>query len=246
MKRSKQLLINLTAAFWVVVVLFGAVSCEKEKPEKIAAVLNRQAMPGLHATKITTVISDSGITRYRIYTDQWDVFDKAKESYWEFPKGIHFERFNENLVIDANFHSNYARYYDNKRIWEFKGKVKSINMIGEMFETEHLFWDQNQEKIYSDTVVKITQLTRSVTGRGFESNQDMTRYSFRQRLKGLFLVPPDGSMNAGAANIGAVNPAAINPNPHYANPGAVNMQPHYITPGEMNSGKSKTKYPNPK
>ena len=138
MKFSKQIIINLTAAFWVVVVLFGAVSCEKERTEKIAAVKDRKTLPGLHATKVTTVISDSGITRYRIYTDQWDVFDKAKESYWEFPKGLHFERFDENLAIDANFTSKYGRYYEGRRLWEFRGKVKAINVLGEMFESGEL------------------------------------------------------------------------------------------------------------
>ena len=191
MKISKQIIINLTAAFWVVVVLFGAVSCEKERTEKIAAVKDRKTLPGLHATKVTTVISDSGITRYRIYTDQWDVFDKAKESYWEFPKGLHFERFDENLAIDANFTSKYGRYYEGRRLWEFRGKVKAINVLGEMFESERLFWDQSQELIYSDTLVKITQLTRVVSGYGFQSNQSMTKYSFRATLKGIIVLPPE-------------------------------------------------------
>ena len=203
MKFTKQIIINLTAAFWVVVVLFSAVSCEKEKPEKIAAVKDRKTMPGLHATKVTTIISDSGITRYRIFTDQWDVFDKAKESYWEFPKGLHFERFDENLVIDANFTSKYGRYYDGRRLWEFRGKVKAINMMGEMFESERLFWDQSQEIIYSDTLVKITQLTRVVAGYGFQSNQSMTKYSFRATLKGIIVLPPEegNSMAASPGNI---------------------------------------------
>jgi len=195
----------MTAAFWVVVVLFGAISCQNKKTEKIAAVKDRQAMPGLHATKITTVISDSGITRYRIYTDQWDVFDKAKEKYWEFPKGLHFERFDENLVIDANFHSNYARYYEARQLWEFKGKVKAINMMGEMFESERLYWDRAQELIFSDTLVKITQLTRVISGYGFQSNQSMTKYSFRATLKGLLVVPDENS-NTAAIPAGATHP----------------------------------------
>jgi len=199
MKFTKQIIINLTAAFWVVVVLFSAVSCEKEKPEKIAAVKDRKTMPGLHATKVTTIISDSGITRYRIFTDQWDVFDKAKESYWEFPKGLHFERFDENLVIDANFTSKYGRYYDGRRLWEFRGKVKAINLVGEMFESERLFWDQSQEIIYSDTLVKITQLTRVVAGYGFQSNQSMTKYSFRATLKAIIVMPPEEGNNMAAS-----------------------------------------------
>ncbi|PIF01812.1 MAG: LPS export ABC transporter periplasmic protein LptC, partial [Paludibacter sp.] len=151
-------------------------SCNKSKIEKIEAVVNRDSIAGLTATKITTVISDSGITRYRIYTDLWNIFDKAEEPYWEFPVGLHFERFDETLHIDANFHSNYAKYFDKKELWVFRNKVKAINIEGKMFETEHLFWNQLTKKIYSDTIVKITTPTKIVFINDFVANETLTEY----------------------------------------------------------------------
>ena len=207
MNRSTQILLNLTTALLVVVVLVGASSCRKDKMDKIAAVTDRKAIPGLHANEITTVISDSGITRYRIYTKQWDIFDKATEPYWNFPKGIHFEKFNENLVIDANFHCNKARYYQNRKLWEFSGKVKAINLKGEMFETEKLFWNQNEQIIYSDSLVKVTQKTKILTGIGFESNQDMTRYHIKQ-LKGILAVEGEEKSMNSPVPVPASTPAA--------------------------------------
>ncbi len=187
MKFSKKIRINLTTAIMVVVVLFGGISCAKEEVEKIGAVKDRKASPGLAAKKITTVISDSGITRYRIFSDQWDIYDRAVEPYWDFPKGLHFERFDENLVIDANFHSNYARYYDYKKLWEFKKNVKAVNIKGEMFETDLLYWDQQQERIYTDKFIRVTQATRVITAVGFESDQSLTRYHFKN-VQGIFAV----------------------------------------------------------
>jgi lipopolysaccharide export system protein LptC len=61
------------------------------------------------------------------------------------------------------------------------------NIKGELFETEHLFWNQNQERIYSDTIVKITQATSIINAVGFESNQQMTKYLFKS-TKGIFPV----------------------------------------------------------
>lgn len=165
--------------------MMAVVSCSKYKPDKIKAVVNRMTLPKLHALDITTVISDSGITRYRISAPVWDVYDKASQPYWEFPKGIHFERFDLNLKVDANIHSHYAKFNENEQIWELKGKVKSINLQGELFETEQLFWNQRQERFYSDSAIKITQATRIITGIGFESNQSMTHYIIKNP-QGIF------------------------------------------------------------
>lgn len=189
MKTTYILLIknHITTAILVVVVLFFALSCTNNEVEKIDAVLDRAAMPRFHATEITTVISDSGITRYRISAPQWDVFDRANQPYWEFPAGIHFERFDENLKVDANIHSKYAKFNENEQLWELKGNVRMTNIRGELFETEHLFWNQREERIYSDTIVKITQAKHIINAIGFESNQQMTKYMFRE-TRGIFPV----------------------------------------------------------
>ena len=175
MRCSKKIAHYLTTALLVVVVLFEF-SCSKEAPDKIDAVKDRKILPALSATKITTVISDSGITRYRIYTDKWDIYDRAAEPYWEFSKGIHFERFAENLTINATFSSSYARYYERKSLWEFKGKVKAINLEGVMFETELLYWDESADRIYSDKFIKITRPNMIITGVGFEADQSLTKW----------------------------------------------------------------------
>lgn len=148
----------------IVVILFISVSCSKYEEEKIEAIVDRTAIPQVRALDITTLISDSGITRYRIAAPQWDVYDKALKPYWEFPMGVHFERFDENMKINANLHSNYAKYLSNEKLWELKGNVKMTNIKGELFETEQLFWDQGLKKIYSNSLVKITQTTSIVRG----------------------------------------------------------------------------------
>ncbi len=170
----------MTTAFWVVVVLFSLTACNSKEPVLAEAISDRAAMPYLHATDITTVVSDSGITRYRINTPQWDIFDKAVHPYWEFPVGIHLERFDEQLRVDANVHCLYAKYLERDQLWELKGKVRATNIQGELFETELLYWNQRTEQIYSDSLIKITKAEYIIIGVGFESNQDMTKYFVRQ------------------------------------------------------------------
>jgi LPS export ABC transporter protein LptC len=171
---------RMTTALLVVVVLFSFSSCGSKDTELTDAIGDRATLPQLHAREITTVVSDSGITRYRINTPQWDIFDKASQPYWEFPAGIHLERFDEQLAVDANVHCLYARFYEREQLWQLKGNVRATNIQGELFETELLFWDQRMEKIYSDSLIKITTPEYIIIGVGFDSNQEMTKYNVRQ------------------------------------------------------------------
>ena len=167
--------------------LLGIACTNADKPDKIAAVKNRSAMPQLHATDITTVISDSGITRYRITAPTWNIYDRATPPYQEFPQGIHFERFDMNLKVDANIRSDYAKFNENERLWELRGNVKMTNIQGQLFETTQLFWNQIQERFYSDSAITITDATHIIKGIGFESNQNMTNYHIK-KSNGIFPV----------------------------------------------------------
>ncbi len=170
----------MTTALWVVVVFSLLFSCQSSVHEKFGVDVDPIELPRLHSLDVTTLISDSGITRYKIYTPEWNIFEKTGEPYWEFPLGVHFERFNESLVVDANIHADYAKFLEKQKIWELKGNVQATNIQGEMFETEQLFWNQNTEKIYSDSIITITQPDYIITGKGFESNQEMTKYQVKQ------------------------------------------------------------------
>ncbi|HQB27781.1 MAG TPA: LPS export ABC transporter periplasmic protein LptC [Paludibacter sp.] len=185
---------NITTAFSVVVVFFLLFSCNTTVTEQIDLELSSGEVPRLHTADVTTVISDSGITRYRIYTPVWNVYDNTSQPYWEFPDGVHFERFDEDLIVDANVHCEYAKFLEKEKIWELKGNVRATNIKGELFETEQLFWNQKTEKIYSDSLVTITQEDYIINAQGFESNQQMTKYTWKQ-TQGIFPVEEEEDQN---------------------------------------------------
>lgn len=152
-------------------------SCEKEVRLSAGAVEDRSGTPVLDTRQVTTLISDSGIIRYRILTDVWQIYDKAEPDYWEFPKGIYLERFNEELSVDASLHADYAIYYRQDQLWRLDGNVHALNLEGEEFVTEQLFWDQRAEQIYTDSLITITKTSSVIAGIGFVSNQSMSQYT---------------------------------------------------------------------
>jgi LPS export ABC transporter protein LptC len=107
------------------------------------------------------------------------IFDQAEVPYWEFPKGIRLEKFDSRLNVDSELQSNYAIYYDKKRLWDLRDSVKAVNAEGEHFECDQLFWDENTERVYSNSRIKITQKSKIIEGVGFESNQALTQYTIR-------------------------------------------------------------------
>ncbi|MCQ2342925.1 MAG: LPS export ABC transporter periplasmic protein LptC [Paludibacteraceae bacterium] len=175
MSRRQVISISVTACLLALLV-----SCGKEVRLRADAVSDRSAMPILDAGGVSTLISDSGVTRYRINAERWQVYDKAQPSYWEFKQGVYLEKFDEHLVVEASIRSDYAKYLDKEGLWELDGNVHAMNEQGEQFDTPQLFWNQNEETIYSDSAITIHRASSTITGYGFRSNQTMTNYIILQ------------------------------------------------------------------
>lgn len=158
-------------------ILLCLAACSSNDKEQIDAITDRSLIPMLDTDTVTTLISDSGITRYRISATKWDIYDKAVPSYWEFQQGIYLEKFNEDFETEASLRSDYARYDDVAQVWELDGNVKAMNLQGEQFETQQLFWDQQSGRVYSDSSITVTRANSIIVGVGFESNQEMTQYT---------------------------------------------------------------------
>jgi LPS export ABC transporter protein LptC len=162
---------------WVIAMFFFmSVACSREKNEMVDIVFDREHTYTMKATGVSTLISDSGVTRYKIVTEVWLYFDEAAEPYQFFPEKIHVEKFDTLFQVEASIDADTAYYFTKKKLWKLIGHVDVENLEGERFETSLLFWDENLEKIYSDQFICITKGDFINTGVGFESNQTLTRW----------------------------------------------------------------------
>ncbi|MEI7675832.1 MAG: LPS export ABC transporter periplasmic protein LptC [Bacteroidales bacterium] len=182
--------ISARAIFLIALLCLLLPSCNEEKTDTIKSFKNIKQIPTLRTTNVSTLISDSGITRYRLVAAEWSVFDKVSEPYWYFPKGIYVEKFDSVFRIEASIKADTAYFYEGKKLWVLKKNVKILNLQGEKFETQQLYWDQYLQKMYSDTFIKIEQPSRIITGLGFESNESMTRYQIH-KTQGIFDISDD-------------------------------------------------------
>lgn len=136
----------------------------------------RDSLPTLQSIGVSTLISDSGIIRYKIIAEEWYIYDKKDPQYWSFEKGLFIERFNENYEVDAFISCDTAYFYNQKSLWELRGRVLVKNLKGETFKTSLLFWDQRAHRIYSTAFMEIDGENHKLSGYDFNSNEEMTDY----------------------------------------------------------------------
>ncbi|WP_101690906.1 LPS export ABC transporter periplasmic protein LptC [Dysgonomonas massiliensis] len=172
---------RITVMTLLVITVFSLVSCGNNQKSDIDFAYDPELIPSMSTDSIDMIItSDSGQVKYRILTQTWNMYDNAKEPYWSFPDKLHVEQYDSLMQVEATIDADSAWNYVNKKLWKLKGKVVIKNTLGETFKTEELYWDQRTERIYSNVHVEVHRPDKiTLHGKnGFESNKNMTEYSF--------------------------------------------------------------------
>ena len=63
-------------------------ACEDQHEHTAPAIHARDSVAVMVSYGVNTLISDSGVAKYRIVTEQWDVNTNLNPSRWLFNKGI--------------------------------------------------------------------------------------------------------------------------------------------------------------
>ena len=179
--------LNITAAFLAAVMFVLFPACSGKDKKLTETISKNDTLPSMNSLGVTTLISDSGITRYKIVTEEWLIYDKKNPPYWAFEKGVYLEKFDTLFRIDASIKADTAYYHEKKKLWELKGHVQILSQRGDKFQTDLLFWDEKKEKVYSDKFIQIEQEDKIIKGYGFESNQNLTEYEIKNTT-GVFTV----------------------------------------------------------
>lgn len=143
--------------------------------ETLAAIGENDSTAFMRSRGISTLISDSGILRYKLVAEEWDIYNNTHPSSWKFMKGLLMERFDESFHIDLHVQADTA-YLHEQRLWELRGRVVIRNIEGTLFRTEELFWDMNEHQMWNTKYMKITTTDEELEGTDFRSNEQMTDY----------------------------------------------------------------------
>ena len=169
LKYSKFLIVWLVAA-----VLLA--SCEEQKEHTAPAIHDRDSVSMMTSYGVNTLISDSGVIKYRIVAERWEVNTVRNPSRWIFEKGLFFEQLDEKFHVQSYIQCDTAYYYDQKRLWELRSRVSILTKDGLRFTSQQLFWDETNHELYSHVHSKLVTPERTLEGSYFRSDERMTKY----------------------------------------------------------------------
>ena len=187
----------LPAAAVAFAVLLAATSCRDERKIDISKTIHPDRMPTMTTHNVSTLISDSGITQYKIVSPVWYVYDEVDTPYWNFPKGLYLQKFDHAFHVIATVAADSARYFRLERLWKLEGNVELTKAPRDLFLSQRLFWNQRQGRIYSDTFIHIETDTHVLEGTVFDSNENLSVYRI---LKPQGIFPDDRSKLRPGAN----------------------------------------------
>ncbi len=192
-----------TAHAWTLLLILAAATaagCGNDAPPTGAAVENRDSMPVMVTRGVSKLISDSGLVRYKIISEEWRVYDKTTPQRQEFLRGIYFQRFSTKFTPDLYIIADTAFCYNNS-LWDLRGHVFIKNFEnGTTFSTSQLYWDMDRHEIWSHRHMHIITPDRDLQGDAFRSNEAMTRYHIT-RSKGFVPLPADSQDGTTEADV---------------------------------------------
>ncbi|MFN4286849.1 MAG: LPS export ABC transporter periplasmic protein LptC [Lacibacter sp.] len=105
----------------------------------------------------------------------------------EFPHALHVDFYGPGQQIESYLDARKGFYYETRNQVKLTDCVVVIRLNGDTLKTKELYWDQNQHKLYTQTDVEIRQKTKTIFGKGFESDEQLQNFRI-DTVKGVLLV----------------------------------------------------------
>lgn len=167
---------GLTKMFGIMMLGGILASCQEAVEHTASAIHDRDSVAIMTSYGVNTLISDSGVIKYRIVTERWEVNQNRHPSRWIFDKGLFLEQFDEKFHVQAYVQCDTAYYYDQQRLWELRSRVRILTKDGLRFSSQQLFWDELRHELYSHVFSRLITPERTLQGTYFRSDEKMTHY----------------------------------------------------------------------
>jgi len=205
---KQSILISIVISVFAIPFLFA--SCRDDVKSSVNFEYDPEAIPKIKTDSVVTLISDSGIIRYKVVAQTWDMFEDAKDKYWYFPDGLYLEQFDTIFNVVVSVKADTAWNFINKRLWKLRGNVFIEKYTtGDTYSSPELYWDQQKKIMYSDSVVTVDQPGQAlINATKFSANEQFTDVVFvgmgelSRKGKALIYVNEDKENDKGEEEIG--------------------------------------------
>ena len=154
-------------------VAFVVYSCKGKLAE--AESLDLDETPVQIVDDMFIIQSKNGVVQMRAEAGLMEKYEKDSLSYELFPNGFSVYGFNEEGLLETEIvadNAKHVKHLNGEESWEAFGNVVVRNLIKqEVMETDTLYWDQKNEKIFTHCYVKMYSPSGLMQGYGMESDQ---------------------------------------------------------------------------
>lgn len=151
--------------------------CENDI-ERINLLTDETEAPTIQGTNIRVIYSDSAIVKVQVLAPAYKQYPSDERPYMEFGEGLEVYFYDDSAKIESKIRADYTIYYMEERLWHATGNVVAQQFeSGDALYTDELFWDENEELIYSESFTKVISEDNTLYGKeGFRSHQNLSNW----------------------------------------------------------------------
>ena len=155
--------------------ILAVAACSKERVETKSLNVNIDSLYTARMIKLNTLISDSGMIRYRMIAPVLLIYERPERNEWVFPQGLILRPYDTVSGNKVFIKADSAIRSTATEEWELIGHVQVQGPEGQRLNTHRLFWQRDQRRLYShDTTYFFTQ-GRELRGSSFEATDDLSK-----------------------------------------------------------------------
>ena len=140
--------------------------------ESTITTSNNKKTPVSIARNFTMTYTDSTLTKSFVSGKTHYDYTNDELNFSEFFEDVELIIYDENKT--STISSDYAIVYNSFRFMEFKGNVEIITTDGELLTTTQLYYDTENEWLFTEDNFEYTDTTNKIIANRLDSNRDFT------------------------------------------------------------------------
>lgn len=171
----------------LILLLFFLSSCAENNRQSVSKISSSDDVTVEIAKDVEILYSDSAQIKVRIISPTLKRYRDQGEVYDEFPDGLNVEFMDNNQRVKSWLTAEYALRKENEKKIFIQNNVELYNKNKDELLTEELIWDEGNEEIYTNKLVKIRQPSRGDTslGIGFRADQEFTEFEISRKFSAI-------------------------------------------------------------
>lgn len=155
---------------------FFAVGCENS--DKEIKQLTEKRVSVDEAKQVESFMSQDGKMKAKLSAPQMLRYANMNDSpYYEFPKSLHVDFYNDSAKKESRLDARYGRYNDQQDKVFLRDSVVVINLEkGDTLYCDELWWDQKKEIFYTEKKVRIRTKNEILDGVGMDAKQNFSEW----------------------------------------------------------------------